>query len=478
MNTAAARPVVPGMETKLSRLAFVGAGLLVSIGLIWSHSGEQLLAYLLIVFAALLPTVLWIRSGATGIPVLPVVNLTYIPYFGWPVLSSGEVGLVYTDWEIMRAALTVVLFLLTACFSWFIMLRSSREQAGTVLDHLENERVVKLVMTGLWVGVLFTLAVSANLLDWLGPFFGMARAVTGTLATVACFLSGVTRAQGILRGNAWVGAVVGMVLLVLLNWSSLFLVTGIVYSLAMLFGYCIVAKRVPWVTVLSAFAIVTVLHAGKPELRAKYWELDSPMASVWSLPSMMIEWFGEGIYAITSGAEYQSPLERTGLMHMLLFAQARTPDSIDYLNGATYQLLPSILVPRFLDESKPISGAGMELINIHYGFFSDQVDSLTSIGWGLVAEAYANFGYLCVIAVAAFLGLVTGALHRWSVGAAVISMPTLLSIAVMMALINVEADFIQICSTVLQSFAAVLIFHTGFKSFALSRETPDPAVQR
>lgn len=470
MNEQFGRPAGQG-QSSLSRLLVLAFGLLISIGFVWSQSGEQLLAYLLVVVAAMLPTVLWVRLGASGIPVLPVVVLAYIPYFGWPILSSDDVAQAYTTWEILRAALTVTLFLSVASFSWFLMLRGARSKPDVVLAEFENERVVRLVLFGMWFGVLFNLATLSDLLN-LGPFFGVARAVAGTLAMVACFLSGVTRAQGVLRGNAWAGAIAGLLLLVLVSWSGLFLVTGIIYMLAMLFGYCIVAKRVPWVVIGVAFVVVTVLHAGKPELRAKYWDSASAGYSVWNAPGLMLEWFAEGVTAITTNEEYQSPLERAGLMHMLLFAQTRTPESVDFLYGATYQLLPSILVPRFIDASKPISGAGMELINLHYGIFSDQVDAFTSIGWGLVAEAYANYGYLCVIAVAVLLGVLTGFLHQKSVGAAVISMPTLLSIAVMMALINVEADFIQICSTILQSFAAVLIFHTGFKSFALSRDPP------
>ena len=306
----------------------------------------------------------------------------------------------------------------------------------------------------------------------MGAFYGLARAIAGTLATVACFLSGVTRAQGILRGKAWAGAIGGLALLILMSLGSLFLVTTILYLLAMLFGYVIVTRRIPWLVIGTIFAVVTILHAGKPEMRARYWEGGAGVSSVMELPGLMAEWAGEGIYAITSGSDYQSPLQRTGLMHMILLAQSKTPDSIDYLGGATYALLPNILLPRFIDSNKPISGAGMELINIHYGLFSGDTETRTSVGWGLVAEAYANYGYPSVMGIALILGVLLGALHNWCASAALISMPTLLSIAATMALANIEWDFIQVCSIILQSFAAVLIFQTAFRSFAISRNVP------
>ncbi len=454
------------------RLLAIAIGLLVLLGLVRSNSGGQLLAYLLILFASVLPGVFWIRTGSLGIPVLPIVSLAYIPYFGWPTLSSSEVTLDYTAWEILRAALTVVLFLLTATASWVLIARKTRLRDHIAPDQFEDSRVIRLALTGLWVAVAFNLGYISGLLNWLGTFHGLARAIAGTLATVACFLSGVTRAQGILRGKAWAGAIAGLSLLILVSLSNLFLVVAIIYLLAMLFGYIIVAKRIPWLAIGTVFVAVTVLHAGKPEMRAKYWETGSAASSVAALPGLMAEWVGDGIYVISSGSDYQSPLERTGLMHMVLRAQSQTPDRIDYLYGATYALLPSILVPRFIDTSKPISGIGMELLNIHYGIFTGQSEALTSIGWGLVAEAYANYGYPCVMGIALIFGVLCAALHNWSANAAVISMPTLLSIAVMMALINVEADFIQICSTILQALVAVFVFHTAFKSIATSSNAP------
>jgi hypothetical protein len=457
---------------KVPRLLPIAIGVLALLGLLLSNSGAQLLAYLLILIAAILPAVFWIRTGAAGVPVLPIVSLAYIPYFGWPILSNYDVALAYTPWEIMRAALTVVLFLCTATVSWILIVRKTRLKDDIASDTFENERLIRLLLIGIWVGVAFALASLSGFLGWLGPFHGLARAITGTLATVACFLSGVARGQGILGGKAWAAAIGGLGLLVLLSMSNLFLVGSILYLLAMLFGYVLVTKRIPWFVIGTIFVAVTILHAGKPEMRAKYWETGSAASSAANLPGLVAEWIGEGIYAISSGSDYQSPLERTGLMHMVLLAQSKTPDSIDYLRGATYALLPDILVPRFIDSAKPISGVGMELINIHYGIFSGQDEAFTSIGWGLVAEAYANYGYPCVVGIALILGFLSGALHNWSAGATVISMPTLLSIATIMALINVELDFIQICSLILQSFAAVLIFHTAIRSLASNRNVP------
>ena len=469
MNTLAVR-YQELASVRTTRALATAIALLVLLGLVWANSGEQLLAYLLVLFAAVLPSVLWIRMGTLGIPIFPVVSLAYIPYFGWPVLSGSEGTLDYTAWEILRAALTVVLSLLSATVAWRLMAATLRSQRAIAPDRVDTSRVVQLVLVGLFVGVMFHIGIISGSLGWLGSLFGLARAVAFTLATVACFLIGVTRAQGILHGKAWVAAIAGAVLLVILSWSSLLLVGGTIYSLAVVFGYVIVAKRMPWLLVGTVLVVVTVLQAGKAEMRERYRGVESSssgVSKVMELPEFAAEWIAEGFAAITSDKGYVSPLDRTGLLHMILLVQSETPDRIDYLRGETYSLLPAILVPRFIDSDRPASQVGMDLLNIHYGLLTAEDAAATAIGWGLVAEAYANFGYLGVIGIALLLGALCGGGQSWSSNAAIMSLPTLTSIALMMTLINIELDFIQVCSILLQSFAAVLIFLAAFRSLAV-----------
>jgi len=237
---------------------------------------------------------------------------------------------------------------------------------------------------------------------------------------------------------------------------------------------------VPWLAVGAALAVVTVLHAGKAEMRDKYWGNmtgSGGLSSIKQLPAFATEWITDGIKGIATDSVGQSAIERTSLLQMLLRVERETPDRIDYLRGGTYALLPAILVPRFIESDKPATQAGMILLNVRYGIFAVEEEATTAIGWGLVAEAYANFGYFGVVAMGLLLGAFCGRLESWSRGAGIISLPTLVSIAVTMVLINVEADFIQACLTLLQSFAAVLVFLTAFRSFA-TRSSPSTGSAR
>lgn len=460
-------------DRQATRPLAVGVAILVLAGFVWGNSADQLIAYLVVVAAAVLPSALWIRMGSLGIPIFPIVALVYIPYFARPALTDSALVLNYSEWEILRSALTIALFLLAATVTWRLMAGKAYSQHRIAPDEVDASREVQLALAGLLVGLIFHIAVISGLLAWVGSFFGLVRTVAVTFVTVALFIIGITRAQGILRGKAWGMVIFGVALLIILSWSSLFLVGGVVYILAMLFGYVFVTKRVPWLLVGVALVAITVLHAGKAEMREKYWETGTNyggVTSVMQLPGLAAEWVANGISAIATNSVEQSAIERTALLQMVLRAQRETPDRIDYLNGETYALLPAILVPRFIESDKPASQVGMDLLNRRYGLLEVEEESITAIGWGLVAEAYANYGYLGVVAMALLFGAFCGRLESWSKTAAIISLPTLLGIAVTMTLINVEADFIQVCSTLFHAFAAVLIFLSVFRSFVVRRD--------
>src|SRR5206468_2846385 len=81
-------------------------------------------------------------------------------------------------------------------------------------------------------------------------------------------------------------------------------------------------------------------------------------------------------------------------MQLLLFVQAASPDDVPFMDGETYAILPTLLVPRILMPNKPASHEGTYLLNIHYGIQTRDDTAKTTIGFGLLNEAFANFGYI------------------------------------------------------------------------------------
>lgn len=441
-------------------LAFVVVAL-VALGLLRADSVMQLFAYLVVVAAASAPSVLWVRAGALGIPVFPVIALAHIPYYALPVVSGNENIQPYSQWEVLRAALTVALYLGCATTAWALLARRRAQRVAFDPGHDDRSNVIRLIFIGLGIGIAFQVALLSGVMGMFGSFFGLLRTVALMASTVGCFLAGVTRAQLALRGAPFVMAIAAIAANIMLAWASLFLVGGVILALAFAFGFMIVRRRIPWLLLVVVIAVVGVLHSGKGEMRAKYWIEDTNYGTglnVLQLPAFLAEWAGYGVDAIVHGEVASNALERASMLQMVLFAQEMTPDSVDYLRGETYAMLPSILVPRFIDENKPASQVGMDLLNVRYGLLTVEGASVTAIGWGLLAEGYANFGYWGVVGVGLILGLLCGTLAWWSADKEVVSVATLMSIATMMMLINVEIDFIQVCTALLQAFGAILIF--------------------
>lgn len=449
---------------------------LLFLGGAWrAESLEQFLGYLMVLAAATLPSVVWLTAGARGIPVFPAVALFHVPYYAWPVLSGNETLALFTGAEILQAAVTISMFLLASTAAWIMFLQPRRSTDGVAVEPTEKKRIIRFLLVGLLIGNAFHVAVINGWFAMLGSVFGVARSIAITWVMVACFLLGVARARGLVRGKTWFAAALALTTLIFLCFGSLFLVGGVMYAAAALLGYVIVARRIPWRALGAMMLLVAILHAGKAEMRARYWAADTNsggVSSVLQLPGLVADWIAEGVSAIVQGEVRTSALDRASLLQMILLAQVETPENVDFLRGETYAMLPSVLLPRFIHAEKAAAQIGMDLLNIRYGLLTLEGAATTAIGWGLIAEAYANFGYIGILVVACLLGILCALLANWASRARIVSAPTLVSIAVMMALLNLEADSVSLFSTLLQSAFSALVFAAIYRVFVSGRHDP------
>jgi hypothetical protein len=435
---------------------------LVALGILAAETTESLIAYISVTIVTALPGALWAWTGTRGIPILPAVSIFHYIYYAIPVLRHEFILSYYTPFEIERAGFTVASFLIAATVSWGLLLWGRPRRLRIASQEYRSGRGYELfIFLGLGLGIFYYLALFSGGLSILGPLFGLVRSVMLTATLMACFMLGHSRAQGWLRGPNWALAVCGLGIIVLFSWATLFLISGVIFCMAAVFGYVITRKRVPWGLLSAAVVVVLVFHAGKDGMREKYWLANknfSAELSVTKIPGLMVEWGREGLTKLMSGNYYNNAIDRASLIQLLLHVQRLTPDHIPYFKGESYIELSSMLIPRFINPEKPVSQYAMNTLNIRYGLQTKEGTEKTAIGWGPIAESFANFGYLGVIGVGLLLGLISGLFERASVGAEVISLPTLFAITVLMQLINLEADATSFISTLVQSLAAVWIF--------------------
>jgi hypothetical protein len=392
--------------------------------------------------------------------VLPALSGLFFIYYAMPLLR-GQIAIYGSD-EVVGAAATVGVFLITATLACAPFLTQIRGQSRILsLDFFTGNEITRLIFAGLAAAILFHLAGMTESLGWLGAWSSVLRSFALTFGSIACYFVGFARASGLLKGRRWAAALIGLCALIGVAFSSLFLIGGIMNGLAAVLGYIVTAKRVPWIGVGVAMTMLSILHAGKGEMRQKYWAARSQemQSSVVQLPAVMAEWVTVGTGALVYGSETNtsSIFERASLLHILLLVRRATPDFIPYLEGETYALLPSMLVPRFVDTEKTTSQAALSLLSLRYGLQQIGQSSTTTIGWGMVAEAFANFGMFAVIAVGALFGMLCGVLTRMSINASPVSLAMMITIAATQVMINLEMDFSYFAITLAQTLVAVLL---------------------
>ncbi len=434
--------------------AALGAGLIVAGSL------GQFFSYCLVAGGALLAPWIWIRMGAPGIPTLPAVSALYFLYFALPILRANDDSQSFSSGDIIRAAATILTFLVAATITWRMCLRQIQIRSAGPSADLANERqIAGFISLGLTLGIVFMAASVTGHLGFLGSFLGLARSIAVTAASVASYFIGCLRARGRLKGNSWLFATCGLAVLVVLAWSSLFLVGGLTFILSATLGYAITAKKIPWKIFAIALPVVAILHAGKAEMRRNNWFENTNYGNAIGLgevPFRLLEWTRAGVVAMASGEAFQDVIARASLFDQLLQVQRLAPDDVPYLDGATYALLPSMLVPRFIFPDKLTSQSAMVMLNVHFGFQTTETANVTALGWGIVPEALANFGYPGVIGAGLVFGLLCGLFSRWSSGGTM-SIPTLAAIAAMTSMVVIEADLAYLLTNIWQGLIAVIL---------------------
>ena len=397
---------------------------------------------LLIIFFALLPSYIWVSGRVLGLPIFPVFALTYLWTHALQLLNHHPSVSEYSAIEQFWGSFTVALYLCVCTGVWFW-------QASKISPPLKFYRGFQASKSKsyflliLFLGVLFSMGSVGGWFYRLGLQDGSFALIRGLILgltslsvfSLSLFLS--YRQLSLQESSVFVSL---LVVYLISNAASLLLVGSIsimgIYILATIIG----TNKLPLRTLIISFLIFSILHIGKGEMRQVYWFNSSGQSFVqpWQYPAYYTQWIEYSIKNLqlnrnqANNSQSQQDLgERSGLMHILLMTQTRAPQEVSYLHGKTYQIIPQLLIPRLLDPDKIRSHEGTYILNIHYGRQSREDTFTTTIGWGFLAEAYANFGLLGCICLGSILGYFYGFMTRLSVNVPPYSFRYLLSILVL-----------------------------------------------
>jgi len=363
-----------------------------------------------ILILASLPALQWAGKRRTWFPAFEIGMLTCIAFYAIPLLSRHVELEPYPPTVINEAAFLVLLYLAAANLG-FALLRNPVKAPRWATSSLVPEQAYRHIPVGLFLNTVylyittFTDVIPADLIGSLRAlFFGV-----GTLCT---FILARLLGLGLLSRNATLFFVGNLVIQLLFLFSQLYLITGLSLVALAFIAYSAAKRQIPWRTLFVFVSLLALLHAGKSEMRRDHWEEKKPLPTVFQLPSFFTQWIAYSFESTSTEEEAsrtQSTIfERASLIQMLCLSVDRIPSLKPYLNGESYVDIPAQLIPRFLWPEKPSSLLANVRLALHFNLVNADSALTVSIAFGMIAEAFINFGYLGVIC----FGLLFGAFFK------------------------------------------------------------------
>jgi hypothetical protein len=366
-----------------------------------------------------------------------LVGMQTLFIFAVPIATENPTLERYTSSEIFAASMEVFVYCVGLALAWQIATarRSSDRPPSqyTTLDFIRLDRpamLSKLALALLGANTVYQLLLSFDtifqLYDQLPKGIGsIIRTVFDGAGLAGCLIGGYAAGAGAMKYAQSAGFWAMVTLLCLLKVSSLLISGAAPIVAGVCLGYVIGAHRLPTVFVVATTLVTGFLNLSKFEMRAKHWGEygQTTGVSFIEMPARFTEWTQMSIAVLNHNhtatfeeeQRGQQLTDRLNNLQNLLYAQSAIEHGgAPLLMGDTYTLIPKLLIPRVLWPQKPRTHEGQVMLNVHFGRQSLDATFTTYVAWGLLAEAYGNFGSLWgPLVCGLFLGAIAGLVERW-----------------------------------------------------------------
>lgn len=445
----------------------------------------------------------WQQRGI-GLPLLPVLIVQHLVAFGLPIATNHSVLSEYPTSYVSEAGLEVLIFCGAAILTWWVTLHvfrpgTARSFALRGFRTQGAERLRRVGIILVLVASAYQAALSENMLDALFSnlptgAFSLLTPIIAAASSCGFFLLAIfleTKPSIGFRLFFWSA----LVLNCLISASSFLLSSSTQVLAAVFVGLFWSKGRIPWRYLVTVIALLSFFNLGKSTMRERYWpqdQIEPPKVTWRQFPRYYQEWFNaslamigaepkpETVISPSSKATRQTLLERINNLQNLLFViKAINEENIAPLHGATYQPIPSLLIPRVFWPDKPRSHQGQVLLNVHFGRQDIHATFVTYIAWGLLAEAYGNFG---PITGAVLLGIALGLASAWienlTARKLLLSLEGFVSFTVILCVINsFEMVASVLVTMIFQSIVPIVLASLPFveRTDLARSSTPPPA---
>lgn len=443
-------------------------------------------AFALVAVGTIIALGLWGRR-AVGLPLLPVIVVQNLIIYGAPIAAGHETITSYPPDFVLRAGREVLIFDLALALAWLGGMKFFRPSPP--ISHVLH-RFSRAGARG-WLRLGFTLIVAATGfyalqgLNLLGALYAMlpggsdsiVYALLSVISACGFFLVSMTiggnQASAAAKGAFWLLLIANA----MMSASDFLLSAAAANLITVAIGFFWSRGRLPWRYLAIALLSLSFLNLGKATMRARYWgNADTPGAArtFGQLPACYAEWIEVSYHALLENSstrdkasdapevqanKNQTLLDRIDNLQNLLFViDAIDTDHIKPLDGKTYALIPPLLVPRVLWPDKPRSHEGQILLNVHFGRQDLESTLTTYIAWGLLPEAYGNFGAVTgSLGLGIFLGLLFAWIENLTARKLLVSMEGFLCLSLLINLVNsFEMVASVLVTSIFQSFVVIL----------------------
>jgi len=406
-----------------------------------------------------IPMLRWLQRNDDSYPLIEVLQLTLVPFYAIPLITEHSAIADYPESVLERAAGLVICFQLGCSLGGFLRSRTyvAKPRRGWLTEEVFGPGALRLTAYTLTLNTAWLLVSGFQLVEIPREVFGTFRAIFFGIGTISLFIQARLWGAGRLDLIGRILLVANLGLQMAFTFRSLLLITGLILLLIALIGYFSTARRLPWVAIAVALPVVAILHNGKHQMRAEYWGEYARSTGLAELPDFYAEWFRHGLSADRGGSRTSLLLERASLLQIVCYVVETVPEQSPHLGGRTYWLIPPQVFPRFLWPQKPSPNDSVKMLSVHLGLLSAEQAEHTSIGYGLISEAVANFG----LAGVAVLAVVLGWLLRWvSLGTAhtpTLSVPGIFRILCLAWCLSAETTLVVWLSSFYQACIAVFV---------------------
>lgn len=465
---------------QLSQIGYaglVGACIWFANKLEWADPVLTITSLAMLVFGAL-PMIRWIGHSEETYPITEFMLLVTVPFYALPLMTGHEETQRYSEAILLQACFVVLTFQLSCIGGHALASKSyrrgpQREKSFWRTEILPEERMkftaYTLMLNSAWLFV-------TNFTTWFeNDLVGTFRAIFFGIGIISAFIQ--ARLWGSGRLNAFEKSLFWFNLLfqIILTFRSLLLINGIGLLLTALAGYFTVARRVPWLPFALFLPILAILHNGKSEMRKIYWSEANEELRIDSTAEFFLQWIEFGLPGGSQSDETTDSdrekltyglLRRASLFQMVCVAVDRIPARHDYLFPDSYTLIPALFIPRPLWPGKPSPQESVTLLSVELGLLTADQAKATSIGFGMLAEAYANHGLLCVAALGFIFGYLLRLLAISTLDCATISLPGLLRILCIVWCFSAETTLAVWISSLYQACMAICVPLIGWKKLS------------